>query len=237
MSYLGQPMLEPEPNSTQCSCSFCNEFAHPTGAPNRKAWEGQGWVLLPSLGSFTPGYLLLMPHRHVRSFAELSPDEFGPATSIAEHARCEIFEEFGPTIIAEHGSGTPQARSAACCDHAHWHLIPADIQRVAAMYEAAGGPPVLLTNVGHLTSWAAKSYIYLSPLKGVHWVWPYSQTFPSQFVRRVCASSRGIGDFYDWALFPFAENMLVTRQRLGARLKRALGDSVPSGPSSEASCA
>src|SRR5205807_10207889 len=85
---------------------------------------------------------------------------------------------------------TPQARSAACCDHAHWHLIPADIQRVAAMYEAAGGPPVLLTNVGHLTSWAAKSYIYLSPLKGVHWVWPYSQTFPSQFVRRVCASSR-----------------------------------------------
>lgn len=206
----------------ECACAFCEEFDRHPALPNRVMWEGNGLVLLPSMGSFTPGYLLLMPRSHVRSFAELPAHRLKAALAIAEQVRMVIAKRFGPTIIAEHGPGTMDASSSACCDHAHWHLIPSEVFAVATTYHGVGGSPVPLRNGLHLRRWAGRPYIFLSPLPGVSWIWPHSSVFPSQFVRRVSASVQGLEEFYDWGVFPFTENMLVTRERLEHDISRVL---------------
>jgi diadenosine tetraphosphate (Ap4A) HIT family hydrolase len=207
------------PTTDLCACEFCKEFANPTQRPNRVLWEGGNFNLLPSIGSLTPGYLLLMPKFHIRSFADLNPADLQSALSIAEAARQVISGRFGPTILAEHGPGRPGETSAACCDHAHWHLIPCDPHKVSQEYERAAGVPAALTTIRELSKWGGQPYVFLSPLRHVYWTWPYSDHFSSQFVRRICAKIMGLADYYDWAIFPFTENMIVTRSELGPQLK------------------
>jgi len=198
-----------------CACIFCQEFVDPPKSPNRILWEGDKFVLLPSIGSITPGYVLLMPRQHVRSFADLSSVELSTALDIAEQVRSIVSRRFGPTILAEHGPGQPGTRSAACCDHAHWHLIPCDPHQVSQVYDQTAGIPTSI-NINELCQWKDQAYIFLSPLKHVYWVWPCSENTPSQFVRRVCANILKLEDYYDWGVFPFTENMIVTRSELGS---------------------
>lgn len=135
-----------------------------------------------------------------------------------ETVRATVTDVFGPAIIAEHGPGHPNEASAACCDHAHLHVIPAEPYHVVRKYEEHAGSPTLLGDLGDLADWGERSYILLSPLPRIWMVWPDSGLFPSQFVRRVCASLRGIDEFYDWAVFPYRENMIETREKLRPRL-------------------
>ena len=205
-----------------CVCEFCEEFHNPSPKTNRILWEDDNFVVLPSIGSLTPGYTLLMPKRHVRSFADLPHDELISALAIVEQTRDVIEQAYGPVIVAEHGPGAPGARSSACCDHAHWHLIPSNPHAVTAGYEHAGGAPISLRTITDLRTWSGTSYLFLSPLKYVYFLWEQTDSFGSQFVRRVCARTYGIEDLYDWALFPFRENMLITKQRLAAPLRERL---------------
>ncbi len=205
-----------------CVCEFCDEFRNPSPRANRILWEDDNFVLLPSIGSLTPGYLLLMPKRHIRSFADLPHDEIVSALTLAEQAREIIAQAYGPVIVAEHGPGAAGARSSACCDHAHWHFIPCNPYAVASRYEDVGGAPIGLQTITDLGAWGGTSYLFLSPLKHVYWLWEQTDGFGSQFVRRVCARTMGIEDLYDWALFPFQENMLLTKQRLAAPLRESL---------------
>jgi diadenosine tetraphosphate (Ap4A) HIT family hydrolase len=205
-----------------CACTFCEEFSTLNHKPNRKIWEDDNFVVIPSLGALTPGYLLLMPKHHIRSFADSSPEELTTALDIAERTREVVSQVFGPVILAEHGPGSPESRSSACCDHAHWHLIPCNPYKVSVEYERMGGRPAILNNISSLRSWSGNSYLFLSPLKHVYWVWEQSEQFTSQFVRQVCAQIMGIGDFYDWAIFPFKENMIMTKQRLTEPLRQSM---------------
>lgn len=209
-------------STISCACVFCGEFANHSPRSNRILWESEGFNLLPSIGSLTPGYLLLMPKRHIKSFAELDHDELLAALDIAEQARRVVSQEFGPAIVAEHGPGALGSRSSACCDHAHWHLIPCNPYSVSLAYEHAGGSPAILNDITHLRQWNGKSYLFLSPLKHVFWVWNQSEEFTSQFVRRVCAKILGVEELYDWAVFPFEENMILTKQRLAGPLQDAM---------------
>jgi diadenosine tetraphosphate (Ap4A) HIT family hydrolase len=208
------------------TCPFCEEFANPNYQPDRKIWENDDFILLPSLGSFTPGYLLLMPKIHIKSYATLSQKELTMALDIVECTREVVSREFGPVILAEHGVGKPGLRSSACCEHAHWHLIPCDPWKVSAEYDRTAGRPAILQDIGDLCSWNGKSYLFLSPLKHVFWVWDQSEQFTSQFIRQVCARTMGIDEFYDWALFPFADNMIITKQKLTAPLCSAIPNTV-----------
>lgn len=209
--------------SSACACEFCEEFTNPPRTPNRILWEGDNFTLLPTIGALTPGYMLLMPKHHVRSFSDLPSAELRAALRIAEQSRSVISSRFGATILAEHGPGEQGTISAACCDHAHWHLIPCDPYQVAHAYEQAGGAPVKLGHIDELCRWKSQAYIFLSPLRHTYWVWPHSEAFPSQFARRVCARILGLEDYYDWAVFPFTENMILTRRELEASLHHDLG--------------
>jgi diadenosine tetraphosphate (Ap4A) HIT family hydrolase len=191
-------------------CNFCAEFATigDQSSP-RVITEMDGWVVLPTLGCFTPGYCLLMPTRHIDAVADTSQDELSRIADIAEEVRTVIGSTFGPTIVAEHGPRDCEL-GASCCSHAHLHFIPVpDPDAVTAAYESIGSRGRALSGMTDLPSVVDEAYMYLSPRANEHLYWP-AKGYSRQFVRRVCAAEYGIGAHFDWRDHPFEENQGTT---------------------------
>lgn len=205
-------------------CQFCEDFSAPPDGPQRPIWQNADFVVLPPIGCFTPGYLLLMPRQHVRSFACLRHQMLGRAIETAERVRVVVKSAFGQSgvIIAEHGAGGGSVATASTCDHAHWHIIPVDPRFVLRVcYEAAGAPGAL-SAPDKIRSFRGKSYVLLSPESDEYLVWPYSEVFYPQFMRKVCADYHEVGEFYNWREFAFTANMLLTRERLASEIEREM---------------
>lgn len=213
-------------DAVDAGCEFCREIADPPRTANRIMWENEDFVSLPTKGCFVPGYCLLLPRNHRRSFADLPPADLRHCWQIMETMRELITTTFGPTIVAEHGPGAIGSRSCACMDHAHLHFVPVDPLAVSKLYREIAGEPQILRGPEDLASWSGSSYVALSPMTSVYWIWPHSRVFVSQFVRRICAQILGYPDFFDWALFEYRENMLLTR----VRLEPLFRDNLPQRP-------
>jgi diadenosine tetraphosphate (Ap4A) HIT family hydrolase len=189
-------------------CEFCTEFAAMDTSPRIIA-ETQGWVLLPTVGCFTPGYCLFMPIRHIDAAADAPLAELTRIQGALEDMRTAITSVFGPTIIAEHGPQGCQL-GASCCSHAHFHLIPvSDPDAVMNAYQMTGGLGLTVRGIADLAQAKDGPYLYLSPRPGAHLIWP-AHGFARQYVRRICASLRGISEYFDWRDHPFIHNQSLT---------------------------
>jgi diadenosine tetraphosphate (Ap4A) HIT family hydrolase len=198
-------------------CAFCAEFAGLPcpGQGTRIICEVSGWVLLPTVGCFTPGYCLFMPLDHIYAAADAAPGELARVGAAVEDMRALISSVFGPVIIAEHGPRGCEL-GAGCCSHAHLHLIPvSDPGAVTAAYQATGGPGRHLENLAGLVGAVKGPYLYLSPRPGEHLLW-HSAGFARQYVRRICAAQHGMPDQFDWRDHPFEDNQALTVTRLRA---------------------
>lgn len=202
-------------------CAFCTEFAassHP-GQENRIIREDSGWVLLPTVGCFTPGYCLFMPLDHIDAVADAEPGDLARAAVAAEEMRALISSAFGPVIIAEHGPRGCEL-GAGCCSHAHLHLIPVpDPGAVAAAYRETGGPGRRLEQLTRLPDSVSGPYLYLSPQPGEHMLWS-SAGFARQYVRRICAAQHGNPGQFDWRDYPFVGNQAISLAALRVATRR-----------------
>ncbi len=194
-------------------CEFCAEFAGDM-TDSRIITDHGGWVLLPTVGCFTPGYCLFMPRKHIDAVADASAGELPQVEAAMEETRARVEALFGPTIVAEHGSRDCRLGSA-CCTHAHLHLIPMpDPYAVSNGYEIAGGAGIELGGLVDLPHAASGPYLYLSTRPGEHRLWLADARFPRQFVRRLCARLLGRADQFDWREHHFHENQQLTADQL-----------------------
>ncbi|MEU6097729.1 hypothetical protein [Streptomyces sp. NPDC047079] len=199
-------------------CQFCAEFTARENTPRIITETAGGWVLLPTIGSLTPGYCLFMPLEHLDAAADVTPAALARVAEETEQMRTLIQARYGPVILAEHGPRDCEL-GASCCSHCHLHLVPvSDPDAITAAYEKTGGPGRRLTSMAALPEAADGSYLYLSPRPGEHYYWP-SAGFARQFVRRVCADQLGIGDFYDWRDHPFTAHRERTFAELTADVR------------------
>ncbi len=201
-------------------CQFCTEFTTRESTTRIITETVGGWVLLPTIGSLTPGYCLFMPLQHLDAAADVTPAGLEQVAEESEQMRTLLQARYGPVILAEHGPRDCEL-GASCCSHCHLHLIPVpDPDAITTAYEKTGGPGRRLTSMAALPEAADGSYLYLSPQPGEHYYWP-SAGFARQFVRRVCADQLGIGALYDWRDHPFTENHDRTFAELTADLHLA----------------
>ncbi|MGA5732045.1 hypothetical protein ACPCI1_25800 [Streptomyces seoulensis] len=199
-------------------CQFCAEFTAQTSTTRIITETVGGWVLLPTIGTLTPGYCLFMPLAHLDAAADVNPADLRRVEAETEQMRTLIQARYGPVILAEHGPRDCEL-GASCCSHCHLHLIPVpDPDAISAAYEKTGGPGLRLTSMADLPTVADGSYLYLSARPGEHHYWP-SGGFARQFVRRVCADQFGIGGLFDWRDHPFTENHERTFAELSADLR------------------
>lgn len=215
--------------STQAQvCDLCMEvllggtaatgpYIEPTGIEpySRLIFRTSVVDVLAGLGSMIPGYVLLLPRRHVRSMGELTVPEITHVFDVAWRMRDRIAEVFGgEVVLIEHGSSGPyRSASGACIDHAHIHLFPLNPGTDPGQFMIPNSHPVYgITELSAIAQ-LGKNYYFCAFDRFTGYV-AVEPRLKSQQARRIWAEALGMRDEWDWAVFPFLTNAHVTATRL-----------------------
>ena len=210
-------------------CSFCAEINEEFGADNnektanrykaiscnvnsssRVIWENDELLLMPTIGCFTEGYLLLVTKQHYFSIAEFvrNSDYKKLATTLSDIHKM-ITNLYNGCIFFEHGAINEHCKAGGCNDHAHLHILPAKgniLDKAKKHFEFTKHPDL---------DWAHKvSSQYLMFFDGNNYFLSIDDVVPSQYFRQLLAIEAGVGDKWDWRRYPFTENMMYTLERI-----------------------
>lgn len=205
-------------------CSFCAEIERRTEynlfhelmgndvAFTYLLYETSNFVVMPSIGSLMPGYLLVVPKLHVLSFGHL-PSELDAelqsilATLVEWHSSTFSTK----SIFFEHGSVSFTKRGGSCTDHAHLHIVPVpkSVDLVAGMYRDFSTRCVADLAALRAQVESDLPYLLLRHHDGSVYVAdaPHAK---SQHLRRDLVHQLGLGEVWDWSVFPGAEHILAT---------------------------
>ena len=199
-------------------CRFCRDGTPSSALSDTRLLSGAGFYPKPALGSFLPGYCLLIPYRHVARFGDLTPDELEETEIALENLKRKLTALYDkPIMVFEHGSVLSSGGARSCIPHAHLHVVPS-AEDIRSQLDA------LLKPVDEPMSGIASSarvkhaYLYYS-YANASVIYRENEPVHSQFIRRVLAESVGLGDFYDWGVWPFLENIEQLIRRFGSGLK------------------
>lgn len=205
------------------NCEICDEFLD--GSTNsfrllvpkeellsRTIKETQNFRALAGLGSIIPGYVLIFSKRHIPNMGQLSIDELNELERIIKVIRLEIEQRFTiKTVVFEHGDGGILNYSGACINHAHIHICPTtiDFQPDASNFISQINE---ITHLTELLNWGQVEggYLFYESLEGKKFVYKLQNKLPSQFMRRCWATSLSVPERWDWAIFPYVSNVILT---------------------------
>ena len=175
-------------------------------------------MVVPSLGSFVPGWVLLVSKVHYTRIADL------PVAWIEELERLKgeigqaLLAAFGPYVCFEHGPLAGVSQAGCCVDHVHLHMVPASVNlnKILQLHFT----PYPLHSLKDLRgpTFQLQAYLAFEDTRGVLTAYLVGP-IPSQFMRQLLAAEIGLLDRYDWRQYPGSEEVLQTITRLQANLK------------------
>jgi diadenosine tetraphosphate (Ap4A) HIT family hydrolase len=205
-------------------CSFCAEFNSDknynlfhdlVGArfslTNRVIQETNQWIIIPSLGSFWPGYVLILPKKHFFSVGAMPEQYYDYLQRLLRCVKGKIQRIYSSKVIAfEHGAVSSSIAGGACSDHAHIHLLPYSGNILSSL-------PATEYQVNEIYSFnslkvAVKNgspYLFYQSSSNRMFI-IRSNEIPSQIIRKIIAKQSGIPDKWDWKNNLFHENIIST---------------------------
>jgi diadenosine tetraphosphate (Ap4A) HIT family hydrolase len=184
---------------------------------NTVFFETENFVVMPTRGSFVPGYLLIVTKQHFINFGQLHGPVFTEYQDIHRLVKEHVRAAYGPVITFEHGgNGGVSDRAGSCIEHAHMHIVPYasdpwDLVELDYTWKSTN----TLTWPDHLN--APAGYIYLESDGDEARVYYASPDFPRQYLRRrLCERLSGsLLDKWHYDLYPFEQNIAETIRQLG----------------------
>jgi diadenosine tetraphosphate (Ap4A) HIT family hydrolase len=173
----------------------------------RIAIESDHFAVVPSLGPLVPGHSLLCPKQHVKSFADLDQrltGEYRDFKAFVSERVGTVFD--APVHCFEHGSASGGSRIICTVDHAHLHLVPANVEVRSMLasdrrWIATSGDPLEL-RVGT----DGDEYLYYEDPHGSALVaCAAGQPFDSQHLRKLFAEALGRTEKWNWRDAPLPE--------------------------------
>lgn len=203
-------------------CEFCSKISRADDGASPLAWfdfriltQTEDFVAVPALGSIVPGYLLLVTKKHVPSMACLTRGERQRLFAFTGWLARLQAEHWHPPMIFEHGAADEsKARAGSCVTHAHWHLVPGPW--------CLTSPDYTFRRISSFEEFALQydfkaGYLYFESYNGTALV-SEADFVCSQLFRRLLAQSAGKADEWDYAVFPFFDNMKETIRAFSERL-------------------
>jgi diadenosine tetraphosphate (Ap4A) HIT family hydrolase len=191
--------------------------------------ETKGFAVVPSLGAIVPGHVLLCPKKHVRSYAQLFSrngtgpnwrnliDEFFAIKAELTKVLQDVYE--APVHCFEHGSAHHSSQTICTVDHAHLHLLPANVNIVSMLLqddmwkEASCNVIDLGKHVG------TREYLYYQSPERLVLVAANHTSYQSQYMRRIFADAVGNSEDWNWRANPRPE----LADRIYVSISRATG--------------
>ena len=192
------------------NCPYCLEFfykkpgpiLHTIGFPyqNRIVYKTERTVIVPTIGSIVPNYLLLIPLRHTYSLRDLQIEEIDDIYSCI----LMLEQRFNGGTFFEHGSIGPKSAAGTSINHVHLHYLPINIDIKALTPEITYTEFEDLRNINAIQG----AYVFIRVKSRNYWAGVKS--LPSQYYRRIIARLFGVPNMWDWRKYPFVENMVAT---------------------------
>lgn len=205
------------------SCVFCVELSGDPdsvfeqlsgGAPSdRIVHISTSFVLLPPLGQFMEGGLLLLTREHVKNMAYLESSQVSELEALMSEVTSTLRGTYGSNpVFFEHGPGRGRGKSTCCVDHAHLNIFPADVDLMPLLRQFPGHE---ICSLGELASLRDNTddYIFVQHGDGTRTV-HFSEDFPSQFIRREITRQLGYPERWHWRDYPGITELRATYERL-----------------------
>ncbi len=201
--------------SSSDPCAFCAKFSIDADVGQREWFDEilaqtKDFVLVPGVGALVQGYTLIVARKHYRTMASVGAPELAEFLDFVAHISDELRKLYGPLLLFEHGSATPQVSKGTCIEHAHWQILPLP----TTIWTRLESDRMLIEvrdfrDVACQLGWR-QSYLYIQDSEGICKLLVQNSPIPSQLLRREIADALGRPQEWDWALFPNWGNLRAT---------------------------
>ena len=228
---VGDHILEDSKNSTaeKNDCLFCKIRDDKSDNPEHILYESHNFYVLPGTGAFFDGYVMIVPKKHVMSFAELDSLEFEEFLQVLNDIRF-ILESvyYKKVFVFECGSGASgEGKHTTSIVHAHMHLAPTDMPVLENVQKSGIYPAQIYPE--NLRDYGLYRYkLYIDQENTWYIASDPACYYPRQHPRQILADYMGLEKGkYNWRAYPMREKMDVIAEEIYGFL-RANYDFLPS---------
>ena len=172
-------------------------------------YESENFFVVPGLGAFFDGYVMIVPKRHVMSFAELEEDEFEEFLQVLDDMKFILESIYKKKIfVFECGSGkNGGGKHATSIVHAHIHLSPTDMPVLKSVRESGINPGLIEPR--DLQDYAVYPYmLYIDQQDNWYIASDPSDYYPRQHPRQVLADYMKLPKGqYNWRVYKHEDKM------------------------------
>ncbi len=200
------------------SCCLCSKLGlqTPDEIWDQPLLETENFVVIPSLGSLVPGWVLVVPKRHFLCMGALPPDLAAEMDSIKTRVVFIALAKYGSACVFEHGPSQADLRVGCGVDHAHTHIVPLafDLARAAKDFMPANA--LWRENATWDDCRQAfrdqHDYLYVEQANGAGLIAVHNN-FGSQIFRKAIASHLGVPQQFNWREHPHIDVINDTVRR------------------------
>jgi diadenosine tetraphosphate (Ap4A) HIT family hydrolase len=184
---------------------------------SRILYEDELFIVMPPLGQFMEGGLLLLTRAHIPSFAHLPLEWIPRLERLLQAIQNLSVAHWGVSpLVFEHGSALDRTKGHCCVDHAHLNIFPAQLRvhphLAARMHLKIGS----LSEMNRLRT-AEFGYLFVQENDGARHGYD-GQYAPTQLVRRCITSQMGFPERWHWRDYTGCEELLATYHALKGQI-------------------
>lgn len=202
-------------------CPFCIELKDPRESIwnkkredlplNRILYENEYWLVIPPLGSFIVGGLLILSKEHFQSCSVCTVEMLDALDCLISEVNQTLHQQYNKNVIFfEHGPSSCGTKGACCVDHAHLNIFPIDFdiyRQLPDFHES-----ILIKQSRDILKLQGREYIWLFdsrlnvayPVEGV----------PSQYIRSLITQNCGFPERWNWQDYLGLEEIKQTMKDL-----------------------
>ena len=194
---------------------FIKLISPETNLKSRILYATENFVVMPTIGAFVEGYLLIVSQKHYMCMGQLSESELGELTLQLEILKERMEKCYHKKVVLfEHGGTSCSNKAGGCINHAHLHMVPCD-SRITHYIQRYGLEYYRISSLEELCVLAARNipYLFWEDIDGEKYVIDKS-VIPSQFFRKILADICGVAEKWDWRQHYFVENIERTLEMM-----------------------
>lgn len=126
-------------------CLFCQVYSHTAKNPEHILYESDNFFVIPGTGAFFDGYIMIIPKKHVMSFANLSKEELEEFFIIYDNLSSILERIYGKKVFGfECGSGkTGAGKHKTSIVHCHFHLAATNMPVLEEVQKSGLNPQLI----------------------------------------------------------------------------------------------
>lgn len=210
---------------SKTDCAYCHLFSgSKKHNSDRIVYKSKNFYVLPTLGEFIAGYLLIIPAKHVMSIAELSNTEREEFIMVLNDIKYLLNLTYNVTnfFVWENGTGNSGfGKAKDSIVHSHVHIAPSTLS--AENVEKKYGLPLKQICFNDLSQYNMHSYLLVCGNDDNTWFINNNPNvyIPRQFIRQLLAEEYNISppEAWNWRTHPYKEFMYLTSTNILTAVK------------------